>query len=147
MTISNLRNRPSFADMIADRAWHAWWTDGGMSLADYRAHLDPMMKDSGVPFALVADEGNAYLGSVLLIENDLASRPQYAPWIAALWVEPARRRQGVAGRLIDTARTEAARLGRETCYLCAAPHNWPYYLAHGFRQVEADVEGLGVFVA
>lgn len=146
MLISDLRDRPGFADTIADRAWHAWWTESGVPLADYRAHLDPMMEGDGVPFALVAHEGDAYVGSVLVIENDLEARPQYAPWIAALWVEPEQRRQGVAVQLIDAARAEAARLGWQACYLCATPDNSPYYLARGFRQLEADVAGLNVFV-
>ena len=144
MTITLLRECPGFADTIADRGWHAWWTDSGVTLADYRAHLDPMM-GSGLPFALVAHDGPAYQGSVLVIENDLDARPQYAPLIAALWVEPQHRRQGHASRLIEAGRPESARLGHPTCYLCATPDNAPFYLARGFARIEEGVEGLDVF--
>lgn len=146
MEISPLRDRPEFADTLADRAWRAWWTESGLSLASYQAHLEPMMTGHGIPLALVAHEGGTYLGSVLLIENDLEARPQYAPWIAALWVEPERRRQGMAARLMDAARAEAGRLGHAACYLCATPDKAPYYLARGFRRIEADVDALDVFV-
>ncbi len=146
MTISALRDRPEFADTLADRAWHAWWTESGVSLASYRAHLDPMMEGQGIPLALVAHEGRAYLGSVLLIDSDLDARPQLAPWIAALWVEPERRREGIAARLIEAARAEAGRLGHEACYLCATPDKRPYYVARGFKLIEADVDGLDVLV-
>lgn len=145
MSISNLRDCPEFADSIADRAWHAWWTDSGVSLATYRDHLDPMIAGNGVPLALVAHDGDAYLGSALLIESDLEDRPQYAPWIAALWVEPAARRNGVAASLILATRQEAAKLGYGVCYLCATPDNSPYYLARGFTLIESDVAGLDVF--
>jgi GNAT superfamily N-acetyltransferase len=146
MTISPLRERPEFADTLADRAWHAWWTDSGVSLAAYRAHLDPMMEGDGIPLALVAHEGGTYVGSVLLVESDLDARPQLAPWIAALWVEPDQRRQGIAARLIEAARAEAKRLGHASCFLCATPDKAPYYVARGFGLVEADVDGLDVFV-
>jgi hypothetical protein len=85
MQISNLRDVPHFADTIADGGWHAWWTDSGVPIADYRVHLNPMIDDgSHVPFALVAHDGQIYLGSVLVIECDLGARSHLAPWIAAL---------------------------------------------------------------
>lgn len=146
VVITDLREVPQFADIIAHRAWNAWWTDSDMSQADYRAGLDQMIHNSGIPFALVAHEGGAYRGSVLVIDNDLDARPQYKPWIAALWVEPDARRLGIAGSLIDAARQVAEGLGHPCCNLCATPENSPYYLARGFRLVESDVEGLNVFV-
>lgn len=116
-----------------------------MSLADYRAHLNPMIESDGVPLALVAHANGVYLGSVLVIECDLDDRPEYAPWIAALWVEPDARRHGIAAKLIEAARAEAAENGYDLCYLCATPDNSPYYLARGFKLIESDVSGLNVF--
>lgn len=144
--ISFLRDRPEFADTLADRAWHAWWTDSGVTLDAYRAHLTPMLAGDGVPFGLVAHEGDRYVGSALVIESDLEAGPQLTPWIAALWVEPERRRQGVAATLIEAAQAEAARLGHPTCYLCTVPDNVPYYLRRRARLLERDVDGLDVLV-
>jgi N-acetylglutamate synthase-like GNAT family acetyltransferase len=62
-----------------------------------------------------------------------------------LWVEEARRREGIAAALIEAARREAAKLSHETCYLCATPENSVYYLKRGFTQIEADITGLNVF--
>lgn len=145
MEICNLAALPTFADIIADRAWNQWWAESGVSLAEYRAHLDPMIEGEGIPLALVAHRGGEYVGSVLLIENDLDDRPQYAPWIAALWVEPEMRRNGIAAKLMDAARTEASALGHALCYLSATPDNSPYYLARGFTQIESEVSGLNLF--
>lgn len=145
MRISNLRHHPSFADTIAHRGWNAWWTESGVPLEDYRAHLDPMLGEDDIPFALVAHEGDTYVGSVLVIDNDLDVRPDYAPWIAALWVDPDYRKQGVAAALIKDARQHIALLGRGTCYLCATADKRPYYLKQGFSLLEEDVTGLDVF--
>ena len=145
MEVSNLNTCSEWADTIASRAWNAWWTDSDVSLAEYRANLDPMIEGNDIPLALVAHEQGAYLGSVLLIENDLDDRPQYSPWIAALWVEPKVRRNGIAAKLIEAARDEAAKRGYNLCYLCATPDNSLYYLARGFEQIESDVSGLNIF--
>ncbi|MGH0283482.1 GNAT family N-acetyltransferase [Sinorhizobium meliloti] len=50
-----------------------------------------------------------------MIENDLDDRPQYTPWIAALWVEPDMRRRGIAAKLMEAARKQAS--ARGTCIL------------------------------
>jgi hypothetical protein len=125
MRISSLRQVPQFADTIAHRGWSAF--DSGLTLAEYRAGLEPLMKSEGVPSALVAHDKEKYLGSVLVIANDLDARPDLTPWIAALWVEPNHR------------------AGVKRCYLCATRENSPYYLARGFNLIEEDVTGLSVF--
>ncbi|HVY16515.1 MAG TPA: GNAT family N-acetyltransferase, partial [Rhodopila sp.] len=146
MQISNLRSVADFASTIADRCWHEWWKDSAISLSQYRSGIRKMTAERGIPMALVAHREEQYLGSVLLIDNDLDIRPQYSPWIAALWVEPGSRRQGIAGKLIQAARTEAKSLGHQVCYLCATETNSPYYMTRGFRLIELDVVGLNIFV-
>ena len=147
MIISNLRSVRAFAKTVADRAWHEWWTNTDVSLAEYRSGIERMVDgdEDAIPSALVAHSGTQYAGSVLLVDNDLEACRQYSPWIAALWVESQFRRQGVAGKLIEAARGQAVRLGHDTCYLCATPANAPYYLARGFRLLESGVDGLDVF--
>lgn len=144
MKISNLKDAPGFADTVADRGWNAWWTESGVPLEQYRAHLDVMIEGNGIPFCLVAHDDDVYLGSVLVIDDDLEARPDYAPWIAALWVEVSARRRGIASRLIDAARAEAIRLGNEICYLCATADKTDFYRARGFALIETDVCGLNV---
>ena len=123
----------------------AWWRDSGTSLTTLRADIDRMAVDPEIPLAFAAHQGSLYAGSVLLVSNDLAERPQYVPWIAALWVEPGFRCRGVAQDLVQAARSEARRLGHAECYLGATDANSPYYLARGFRMIESGVAGLNVF--
>ncbi|WFR94831.1 GNAT family N-acetyltransferase [Rhizobium tumorigenes] len=145
MQILRLRDNPAFADAVADRSWNAWWTETGVTLAQYRAHLDPMIENDGIPFCLIAEEGGVYIGSVLVIENDLDARPDYTPWIAALWVEPQARKRGAATRLIAAARAKAAKWGKDSCYLCATPEMDGFYLGLGFEPIETDISGLNIF--
>ncbi|MGJ8533181.1 MAG: GNAT family N-acetyltransferase [Alphaproteobacteria bacterium] len=145
MYISKLQDVPTFAATIADRAWRAWWTDTDVSLDEYTSSIELMAESEGIPTALVVHVGLKYLGSVLLIDNDLDVRPQFSPWIAALWVEPESRSQGCAAKLINAAREEAANLGHDTCYLCATEANSPYYIARGFQLLEPNIQGLNIF--
>jgi predicted N-acetyltransferase YhbS len=144
-TISNLAHVPHFADSVADRGWNAWWTESEFSLRKYRAGLEPMLRGENIPLAFVAHRGQTYLGSVLLIENDLEQRPNLSPWIAALWVDVEHRGQGIAESLMASARTAAASLGIDKIYLCAEVQVARYYLARGWQLIETDVGGLNVF--
>jgi GNAT superfamily N-acetyltransferase len=143
--ISNLREHTEFLDIVAQRCWTAWWMEGAVSLEEYRGWVAACVASTTVPSCLVAHVGKEFRGAVSLIASDMNKRPQYTPWIAALWVEEGYRRQGTAVALIDSARKEAKRCGYEKAYLCATEANSPYYRARGFTQIESDVEGLNVF--
>lgn len=145
MEICHLEDKPESASIISDRCWHAWWTDSDVTLAQYQTSIESMAVKGRVPSAFVAHEGETFAGSVLLIEDDLPARPLLAPWIAALWVDPGFRKRGVALRLINAARNEAAKLGFASCYLNATDINSPYYEARGFRRIESSVGDVNIF--
>src|SRR5207302_8541825 len=86
-TISDLRRRPEFFDTVARQIWQAWWQAEGYPLDYISGRLRANMNDTPIPFALVAHDGNAFLGTASVIASDLAERPQLTPWIAAVWVE------------------------------------------------------------
>lgn len=145
IAICHLQEAPEFARVIADRCWNAWWSETDVSVEEYQVAIECMCVKSRIPSAFVAHQSGGYVGSALLIECDLVARAQYAPWIAALWVEPNFRKRGVASRLINTALGEAARLGWTLCYLNATDANSPYYEARGFHRIESNVGSVNVF--
>jgi GNAT superfamily N-acetyltransferase len=146
LNIVNLADFPRFADTVADRGWKAWFADGSVTIEEYRNRLEPMLSPKRVPFCLVAEQGGVYAGSVLVIESDMEERPQYAPWIAALWVDPDHRGNGVGRQLLFAACEYAFDLGHRSCYLCTIPDNDEFYLGSGFELLESHVDGLNIFV-
>jgi hypothetical protein len=78
-TISDLRQCPAFFDTVADRIWRAWWEPGGYPLAHVATRLRESMSDTPIPFALVAHDGERFLGTTSVIESDLEERPQLTP--------------------------------------------------------------------
>jgi N-acetylglutamate synthase-like GNAT family acetyltransferase len=139
-TISDLRQRPQFLDTLADRIWQAWWRDSGHPLSLIFGRLrDENLNTNPIPFALVAHDGEAFLGTASVIASDLAERPQWTPWIAAVWVEPEARRRGVGGALVNQATRDCFALGVGRAYLCARAELSAYYERLGWTPIERDV--------
>lgn len=139
-TISDLRQRPEFLDTVADRIWQAWWRDSGHPL-DYiagRLRHENLNADP-IPFALVAHDGAEFLGTSSVIASDLAERPQFSPWVAAVWVEPRARRRGIGGALVDHATQGCFALGIGRTYLCARLERSGFYQGLGWTPIERDV--------
>src|ERR1700694_1519268 len=118
-TISDLRRRPEFFDTVAMRIGRAWWEPNGTPLDHITGLLRENMNASPIPFALVAHDGEAFLGTVSVIASDLKERPQLTPWVAAVLVEPEARGRGIGGALVDRATKDCFGLGVSRAYLCA----------------------------
>ncbi|WP_246179384.1 GNAT family N-acetyltransferase [Microvirga thermotolerans] len=99
-----------------------------------------------MPTTLVAHEGDLFLGTVSLIACDEESRPDYSPWIAALWVEPEHRRRGIGESLVDRAFRLARDAGAGRVYLLAGEARRAFYEKRGWSICEADVPRSGMHV-
>jgi len=95
-----------------------------------------MADDRPLPMAIVAHEGHHYLGSAFLIHSDMDERPQYSPWVAAVWVEAAERKRGVGRALIVQAAKTSDSLGYEAPYICCRPELEGFYSRFGWKIVE-----------
>ena len=106
------------------------------------------MDASPIPFALVAHDGEKFLGTSSVIASDLEERPQLTPWVAAVWVEEDARRRGVGAALVNRAAQDCFALGVSRAYLCARPRMTRFYEALGWTVVERNVGAhrLSVFI-
>lgn len=143
--ISDLRDRPEFAEIIADRVWQAWWREQGVALSKIEAMVHVCMDGPDVPLSLVSHDGTDFYGCAHLIASDLDERPQYTPWVAAVWVEPKARKTGLGTKLVLVAVNLGFSRGFDTIYLCAEPHLAPFYEKMGWRCIEKRVADLSVF--
>ncbi|MBU6465046.1 MAG: GNAT family N-acetyltransferase [Bradyrhizobium sp.] len=146
-TISHLRERLEFFPIVADRVWDFTWKAKGVSLEQVSAGLRELIANEIFPFALVAHDGERYVGSTLGIASDLDERPEYAPWVAAVWVEPEGRGQNIGRSLVSQA---AERLLQtfQRAYLCARPARHDFYARQGWVPIEYEVgeKRLTVFI-
>jgi len=145
--ISDLRHRPEFFDTVADRIWRAWWEPNGCPSDYISGRLRESTNTSPIPFALVAHDGEKFLGTASVIASDLEERPQLTPWVAAVWVEEQARRGGVGAALVDRATRDCFALGLTRAYLCARPRMSGFYQGLGWTIIERKVgrHDLSVF--
>ena len=144
--VSDLRQCPGFAPTVADRVWRAWWKPKGHALESIEAFTRTCLGDDPLPSALIARRGASFGGSALVIASDLDIRPQYTPWVAAVWVDAAYRGRGVGSGLVRAGAEMAKRAGFVAVHLCAMPHNHAFYERLGWTVIEADVDGEGLAV-
>jgi N-acetylglutamate synthase-like GNAT family acetyltransferase len=138
-TISDLRQRPEFFDTVAERIWQTWWRPDGHPLDYIRGRLRENLGAAPIPFALVAHDGETFLGTASVIASDLAERPQFTPWVAAVWVDPPARQRSVGAALVNRAARDCFALGVSRAYLCARPQRSGYYEKIGWISIEREV--------
>ena len=137
--ISDLRQRPEFFDTISNRVWQAWWKQRGHPVEYVADRLREHLDANPIPFALVAHDGPTFMGTTLVIVSDMDERPQYTPWVAAVWVDPEYRKQSVGAALIDHAALSAFAVGVSRVYLCATRERRDFYLQRSWTQIEENV--------
>jgi GNAT superfamily N-acetyltransferase len=116
--IELLADHPEFIPLLAE--WHQreWaYLRPGFSMTDRIAMLRERSGRSHLPITYVAAAGDELLGSAMLIMHDMDTHPEYSPWLAGVFVSPARRRHGIGRALSEHVVREAARLGFATLYL------------------------------
>lgn len=138
-TISDLRQQPAFFDAVADRIWRAWWKERGFPAEYIAGRLKENMAPPPIPFALVAHRGDTFLGTASVIAADLEDRPQYSPWVAAVWVDPKFRMQEIGTALVGRAAEDAFALNVRRVYLCAQKERRRFYTRQGWTSIEEDV--------
>src|SRR5215469_11638494 len=66
-TVSDLRERREFFDVVADRIWRAWWKPHGRPLDYISCGLRESMDAMPIPLALVAHAGERFLGTASVV--------------------------------------------------------------------------------
>jgi predicted N-acetyltransferase YhbS len=139
LRITDFRDYQNYGSIIADRVWNAWWKNAGQPLSAVEFHMTEMANESSLPTALVAHDNQGYVGSAFVISCDLKERPQYSPWIAAVWVEQTKRSSGIGSALVIEAVRTARLLGFPETYICCLQHLEGFYKAIGFTLIEQNV--------
>jgi len=98
MIIHPLYAAPQHASCVMEWLWRAFGADA-LPRAFFASIVEHSQTPGALPITFVAVEGERLLGTVGLWRCDLISRQDLYPWMAALYVAPEARGQGLAGKL------------------------------------------------
>ena len=112
--IIRLTDAPHRLERLA--SWfHEKW---GIPLSAYKESMqDCLSGDCAVPEWYVAVENDRIIGGAGVIENDFHDRPDLSPNVCALFVEPDRRGEGIAGAILEFICKDMKKRGINTLYL------------------------------
>lgn len=149
LTLAYLKYHPQHATTITRWIYDEWCSREGMTFEDVLQRTLGCANDDRIPLTLVALDGDACVGTVSLFVADLGARPDLTPWLAALYVAPTHRNQGVGSALLERLLVIARRLGVKRLYLHTETAA-PFYARRGwqflFHAVNDRGEPTEVFV-
>ena len=104
---------------IAQWHWDEWGhSDSSGSLESWTSGLAARNRIHAVPTTYLAfSVSGEPIGSVVLVENDMDTHPELAPWLAGLFVLPDYRGKRVGASLTRHATDCATSMGYERLYL------------------------------
>jgi predicted N-acetyltransferase YhbS len=137
MVISDLGDHLSQLLLLARWHYDQWeQLTGADSFDRYVRLLTQAAASRTVPSVLVAISERELLGSASLVASDLPSRLELTPWLAQLFVHPARRRAGVGAGLVRAVLERARQCGHPRVHLYTSGTLPEYYKRLGWRVVE-----------
>lgn len=138
-----LRDVQEYTPILAYWCHKEWWLaqknsrDFADSIKIFRERENKIQ----FPLSIVAIAGDFPVGTVSLVHNDhLLGYENFTPWVAALYVIPEYRKQGVAQRLLKCTYPILLDRGIKWVYLHTTTATG-FYLKLGWEIVAKDVSG------
>ncbi|ART63108.1 GNAT family N-acetyltransferase [Kushneria marisflavi] len=129
-----LHEQPEFADACSAWGYGQWGVHSTRTLDEARLLFASAAHGSGLPLTWVARHGDYPVGMASLADNDCSKRPDLRPWLAAVFVHPDYRGQGLAAQLIETVEHAARARGEARLYLITA-NQQTLYERHGWQKI------------
>ena len=120
LALKQLSECPEHLETVGLWIHNEWWSKRYDSPEVVLSWLRTHKKLDAVPYSVVALAEGEPVGSCCVIENDCIHRPQYTPWVAAVYVRPEFRRRGIAEALTRRLASEMHARGNDGVFLMAA---------------------------
>ncbi len=118
MEIVPLADRTEFIAELAE-LHHAEWQhlNPSLTLQERAAAIERAAGRETIPSLFIAVSDRQLIGSAALLHNDMETKPELSPWLAAVYVKEAFRHRGIASKLIARCEVEAVRSNASVWYL------------------------------
>ncbi len=147
MKIDFLNNYLDFVPKLAELHSNEWsHLSPDVTLEDRAIILKEVAKSIDIPFMLVAVENNQLIGSAALVYEDMKTRKDLSPWLAAVFVKPEFRYKGIGTKLIKRIEIEAKMRGITKLFLYTE-HARELYSKLGWHDLEeCKYQGFDVVI-
>lgn len=132
LVVAPLADHAEHLQLLADWSFRFWGDMTGRSADGYVARLNGYLSRGPLPMALIALAGREPAGTVSINFDDMSARPDLAPWLANLYVDPAFRGLGIGSALVRAAEAAARQAGHPRFYLYT-PDQERLYARLGWR--------------
>jgi GNAT superfamily N-acetyltransferase len=142
ITVIFLKEKPDFVPVVSEWVYNEWYDKKKTTLNKVIDYYNSFLNDDKIPMSLVAIQEGKPVGTVCLWENDLRSRKDMEPWLAALYVPKVYRNRGIARLLINKLTSVCKELGFNKLYL-RTETGYDYYKKLGWNFLEQTINENG----
>lgn len=134
ITVVNLADDLKYIEEVSTWLWEEWSKGSGAKLEDVIYRTKHSICKDRVPQIYIAKFNDELVGTVSIWHNDLISRQDLTPWLAALYIKNEYRGKGI-GTLLQKRCIQAVKdLGYKSLYLITDHEN--YYERSGWEFLE-----------
>lgn len=136
LTISFLADCPAFLPTVSAWVFGEWGEHmPGLTVEDLTRVFSGHLNRDRIPLTLVAFWDGQPAGTASIYLHDMDIRPRLSPWLAAVYVAPHYRKQGIGSGLVKAIENMARRLQIERLYLFT-PDQEHFYDRLGWSMLE-----------
>ena len=139
ITVKQLSECWEFVETVGLWIYNEWWSKRHNSPEVVFSWLRMHKEFNTVPYTVVCFADEIPVGSCSVIENDCKHRPQYTPWVAAVYVKPEFRHKRIASIILQEAAAIAGRGGVRKLYIDCLVVTAPIYERNGWFIYEREV--------
>ena len=126
---------PVITNWLVDEWGH---TSDELNFENISSFLQKQTIMNQIPETFVAIKKGKFIGTASLYQNDLSTRPDLTPWLAAVYVDPEFRTEGVGSGLVKYILKESHQLGIKNLYLWTA-NKMDFYSKIGWKFFENTI--------
>lgn len=136
LTISYLADCPACLPTVSAWVFGEWGKDmPGLTEAGLTQIFSGHLNRDRIPLTLVAFWEGQPAGTASIYRHDMDIRPNLSPWLAAVFVAPPHRQQGIGSALVKAVENTAQKLQIERLYLFT-PDQERFYARLGWSVLE-----------
>ena len=139
LEVKQLSECPEQLTAVGTWIHEQWWSKRHNTTDAIFSQLRTHRIKDKVPYTIVAIADDIPVGSCCVIENDCLHRPQYSPWVAAVYVKPEMRNRGIASMMLQEAAVVASRINVGGLYIDCLATTARVYERNGWRIYEREV--------